>query len=86
MEWISVKDRFPEINEKSQSSVDVLISCSDGILVARVIFYKAMGYKKEDTYYWSEQSTGCGCCAASIEPTHWMPLPEPPKESDAISS
>ena len=22
---------------------------------------------------------GCGCCVGPVEPTHWMPLPEPPK-------
>ena len=27
---------------------------------------------------------GCGCCSSSVhyEATHWMPLPEPPKETD----
>lgn len=38
----------------------------------------------EDYKYWgyvSLNSHGCGCCGEDDpEPTHWMPLPEAPKE------
>jgi hypothetical protein len=79
-EWISVKEKLPEIDPKGYSSENVLVYDSEGFLVACVNFYPARGCRKEDLYTWSEQCTGCGCCARSLNPTHWMPLPVPPKE------
>lgn len=77
-EWISVNERMPEIIK--DSSENVLIFCDEGILVACINFYPAKGHRKNDEYIWSEQSTGCGCCASTIEPTHWMPLPPTPEK------
>ncbi len=78
-EWIKCTDRLPEIVSGNTSN-NVLIICDEGILVARIILYRALNNRKTDEYKWSEQSTGCGCCAEDITPTHWMTLPEPPKE------
>lgn len=67
-EWISVKERLPE---KADTGWDYLVRVvlpSDGgtfVRQTRVIAYDFLDKK------W--------CCTGMIV-THWMPLPEPPKE------
>jgi hypothetical protein len=80
MQWISVKERLPEVDEtQSSNSEDVLILDSDGTMyVGHMDFYPVAGYRKESKVTWSENATGCGCCAEGLHPTHWMPLPKPP--------
>lgn len=65
MVWISVKDRLPD---KDQT---VLIY-TDGHET-----YLAKIY--EDGEAWPV-SNSCGCCGTEEKFTHWMPLPQPPKE------
>lgn len=82
MEWISVKDRLPELKDKSiaSESEDLLVLDSSGIIyVAYLNFYPISGYRTKESYSWSDRSTGCGCCSEELTPTHWMPLPKPPK-------
>lgn len=77
MEWISVKDRIPE----------------DGVWVLCVDTSKRMVVAKceRQTSYYSPHSfespgewiswDSWHCCGSEADdPTHWMPLPEPPKE------
>lgn len=76
-EWISVKDRLPSLqapDEKgiSRPSDDVLIVLDDEFNSMYVGYYTKSGI-------WNVQETGCGCCSGDVCPTHWMPLPEPPK-------
>lgn len=66
MEWISVKDRLPELINKKELSVKVLV-CVDGE-VDTADFYEItksfcwyVGYGYEECF-----------------PTDWMPLPNPP--------
>lgn len=59
-EWISVKDRLPEAEERV-----LVYSYEDGIN-----FGYFLGY--EDGFFID--------CVYPNESTHWMPLPEPPKE------
>jgi hypothetical protein len=80
--WISVNDRLPDIKDISinSESEDVLVLSSDGnMYVAYLNFYPISGYRTEEQYSWSDRSTGCGCCSESIDVTHWIPLPPPPK-------
>lgn len=72
--WISVKDRLPE--EKGTYLVFAPtyhggsssgLDCNDGIMFAR--------WKK----HWSIE---VGCHKIPNCVTHWMPLPEPPKEEE----
>lgn len=67
MEWISVKDRLPEMNKT------VLIVRSGSVEIG---FYNA----KDKRFYVPNESAFDGWPIPVDGVTHWMPLPEPPKE------
>lgn len=75
-EWISVKDRLPKWEEK------VLVYCKpdDGDN-----FQSWSGCQTailpEGFTQFLESLTNCGCTSLDGPVTHWMPLPEPPKET-----
>lgn len=81
MEWISVKDKLPEVHPATDgdywASDFVLVYFGDGVLnKICVANYEVDG---EDKCLWvSFSDTGTGDMAYDV--THWMPLPEPPKE------
>lgn len=66
-EWISVKDRLPEVD-------GLYLTCykfrNDGRLFMEVLAYYAIDLKP---HFQHEGYSG-------LTVTHWMPLPEPPKE------
>ena len=70
-EWISVKDRLPE-----------LIPCNAGTAYSEVVIVWTSGRKAMAAVF----SGDSFICAADYweawdeEVTHWMPLPEPPGE------
>ena len=70
MEWISVNDRLPEDGEN-------VIACDKERAVCEAI------YDKDGKFYWSG-FWGDWCDV--LEATHWMPLPEPPKEEEDATS
>jgi hypothetical protein len=67
MRWISVKDRLPE----HETDVDIFIKI--GVRRANVLF---TNYEEDPHFYWEEHD----CIYELDEVTHWMPLPELPKE------
>ena len=69
-EWISVKDRLPEAGHKPY------LTCRKTIKGRIVIEsrYLHTSYESPCVAYWEGKKNG--------EVTHWMPLPEPPKESE----
>ena len=72
--WISVEERLPETGQ------DVLVKFPQNMAVA-----------SRDMGEWVVNSgdgwcTGICLSADEKEPTHWMPLPEPPKEERAECS
>lgn len=76
-EWISVEDKLPEIG------LDVLVYCkaqdadfSDFIEVSVRNLYKPTPWSDEEPA-WGIRFIPFG---GAFEVTHWMPLPEPPKE------
>lgn len=69
MKWIPVTERLPEI-ESYTYSVDVLFYCRDGEIYS--------GYTNHQTGRWKANSADEWF--DSVDVTHWMPLPEPPKE------
>ena len=66
-QWISVKDQLPE------KDGDYLIRLKNGAMM--VIYYK-FDYKNPG---WYEYDSEWGFCERN-DVTHYMPLPEPPKE------
>ena len=69
-EWISVKDRLPEM------TVDVL-------LYFPIEKNMAVGFLcdvDEDRTMWCAYTDDGFYTSCDYEPTHWMPLPQPPKE------
>ena len=74
MEWISVKDRLPEMDGNDEA-VDCRIKLDDGS--------ETNGHY-EDGDWWIAQPDPfvgrVGAHYADIEVTHWMALPEPPKQ------
>lgn len=70
MDWISVKDRLPK------AGTDVLVCCTmkvtDNVRYEKAI---AMAYVCEDGFIDVELDK-----AITAGVTHWMELPEPPKE------
>lgn len=68
MEWISVHDRLPELEK------EVLVYDSFGNMYIGLI---TDGWKG---LYWVDEE----CINISDIVTHWMPLPEPPKDFNKI--
>jgi hypothetical protein len=69
--WISVKDRLPE-NETN-------VLCWRGISWCGPEIFTYGDLKGEECFYYIDD---CGYPMKCLRPsiTHWMPLPEPPKE------
>jgi len=63
MEWISIKDRLPDIDKR------VLIYLSHGVIKVDER-YKSLYGKQIGNWRYTYPETNI---------THWMPLPEPPK-------
>ncbi len=78
-EWISVKDRLPdkELEEvkkqfPGEEDVEVIVVIA-GAKVATALFYDGHGFRDE---FFNGPDTNPYCV------THWMLLPEPPKEGE----
>ena len=67
-EWISVKDRLPEIDKK-------VLVCDIDVEDEPVIHTYELSID-EDGYFWSDEG---GWWIDFECVTHWMPLPEPPE-------
>ena len=67
--WIRVDERLPEREEY------VLVRYQNNDMTVACIFDR-----DECMTFWRAQTDEGWCCDCDTEPTHWMPLPEPPKE------
>ena len=77
-EWISVKDRLPEcINAESNSHqvTDMVLATAAGY----ILFGYFDIYKYNGTWEFVSVDTDLDFDRC-VTVTHWMPLPEPPKE------
>ena len=63
--WISVEERLPNID------AEVLIYADEGL-------YDVAQYSGGERFWTLERNPDCWVTASGV--THWMPLPEPPKE------
>jgi len=70
MEWISVKDRLPEIKYSTPN-----ISCSDKVLVT-----DGKHVQVGNRWLCEDREHFLADCREELRAiTHWMPLPEPPE-------
>ena len=85
MEWISIEDRLPELERPVWMYVDnrIMMGCRSEIeyktwLWCRLhdIPYYSEHYKDMYGYPWDFDPISDD----DYQPTHWMPLPEPPKD------
>ena len=74
MDWISVKDRLPEIDKEHHCSKDVIVLFNDGGMGFSALEENIFG----QTWFECERMMPDGESYYTV--THWMPLPEPPKE------
>ena len=76
-EWISVKDRLPSregLMDDEKEYVLVSLRWTDGYQAVSICGYEKDGWSKRD---------GFGLMRDDYKHiTHWMPLPEPPKEDE----
>ncbi len=73
-EWISVKDRLPELPDYDYCS-RIVIACDSKNFVSPMIYCRTLIRGKPINrwkHYWGK--------IADVQVTHWMPLPEPPEE------
>lgn len=70
MEWISVKDKLPD-------SQGIYLSYYD--FPIKGIRYGIANYIRRWDIETGESEIGFVWQYSNISPTHWMPLPEPPK-------
>lgn len=71
MEWISVKDRLPEDEQR------VIAYCQK--VKKYFVGFAERSHYSDKVHWWHEGAKG-GLYSATSKVTHWMPLPEPPKE------
>ena len=77
MEWISVKDRLPSEHQR----IDTF--GVDGARLVDCEFYDGCFWDLEQSFDTDDCGYGCSFYTHLLEGvTHWMPLPEPPKESE----
>ena len=67
--WISVEERLPERDKY------VLVRYANNDMAVACVFGG-----DEHMTFWRAMTDEGWCADCDTEPTHWMPLPEPPKE------
>lgn len=85
-DWISVKDRLPE-----SAGLKVLVAAktvSESVLQTKTVFTAFLGYGDNKWYtpdrgIMRNEKIGDASIHPVWEITHWMLLPEPPKEDSA---
>lgn len=78
--WISVKDRMPE----NQNPVMVFVPPHVDEIKGTFLGYVGMAYYTSlgEGFWCGTDGNLYGAIGMIHTPTHWMPLPEPPKENE----
>lgn len=78
--WISVKDRLPE----NQNPVMVFVPPHIDEIKGTFLGYVGMAYYTSlgEGFWCGTDGNLYGAIGMIHTPTHWMPLPEPPKENE----
>lgn len=83
-EWISVKERLPEVVLAGMSSV--LISDGRTVTIGEFYLKSIDGWTEERTYAWRAPLSCCSERELWESITHWSPLPEPPENNPTYES
>ena len=81
MEWISVKDKLPDLIEGKDYSETVLVSCNGELMVMTLSFLPDDNGRW--SFFWANcygDINGDGEVDDDYQPTHWMALPSIVKE------
>jgi hypothetical protein len=71
-EWISIKDRLPKYEER------VLVNDDGYVRIAELTRARYAGGMHRGEEVWDSEDESAVC----FFPTHWMVIPDPPKESE----
>lgn len=75
MEWIDINDRLPEFTQHDGGTSDkVLITQEGHVSVGHV--YKEYGRGEHNVWFTTDYTWDDD----RANPTHWMPMPNPPKK------
>lgn len=76
--WISVSERLPDIElvAAQAEDIDLLFAC----LVNKISFHGSRKSFVTKAWYDGKGFIDISCIDITNEITHWMPLPEPPRE------
>lgn len=78
MEWISVKDRLPLKGRKDTGRLVCIVYGFDPTIIHQEKWVLEAYYDSiRDCFEYGEYD-------CPLEVTHWMPLPEPPKEIESV--
>ena len=82
-EWITVKEKLPEEKDSGFSAdVLILVKEQDGDFTWEDVYsgYYLYDAVSDETGWWAQMPQNCQQVKERFSVTHWMPLPEPPKE------
>lgn len=88
MDWISVKDQLPHVPDQVEGS-SYQYSCNVLVIDAHMRQWVAnyyIGPSHGTKEWWGVTNDNDNCCQCvnpdfeKVKITHWMPLPQPPKE------
>ena len=81
--WIPVTERLPQEKDSGFSAdVLILVKEQDGDFTWKDVYsgYYLYDAVSDETGWWAQMPQNCQQIKERFSVTHWMPIPEPPKE------